>query len=226
MESAVQRFTTRNGDRADAFCGFEVPRDGQATEHSRGHIVRVSFNLGGHIEDGRTVEVTGLGEGRGGGDAGHNGLGGRAHATSLRDVVGRFQREAESAEAERGTGTAEGGDHEVGFVAWEGVGTLAVDDHVGNAVVRVVVERESELVMVVERQTHGIEAGAEVGGRGGHAHVNAIADWIHGCSLKRSSLIRGSLGIQLSTHGQPFDRLIRGSLDGVSPARAGWTGRR
>ena len=25
--------------------------------------------------------------------------------------------------------------------------------------------------MVVERQTHGIEAGAEVGGRGGHAHV-------------------------------------------------------
>ena len=48
-----------------------------------------------------------------------------------------------SAEAERGTGTAEGGDHEVGFVAWEGVGTLAVDDHVGNAVVRVVVERES-----------------------------------------------------------------------------------
>ena len=114
----------------------------------------------------------------------------------------------------------------MGFVAWEGVGTLAVDDHVGNAVVRVVVERESELVMVVERQTHGIEAGAEVGGRGGHAHVNAIADWVHGCSLKRSSPCQGSLGIQLSTHGQPFDRLIRGSLDGVSPARAGWTGRR
>ena len=50
----------------------------------------------------------------------------------------------------------------MGFVAWEGVGTLAVDDHVGNAVVRVVVERESELVMVVERQTHGIEAGARL----------------------------------------------------------------
>ena len=90
-----------------------------------------------------------------------------------------------------------------------GVGTLAVDDHVGNAVVRVVVERESELVMVVERQTHGIEAGAEVGGRGGHAHVNAIADWIHGCSLKRSSLIRRELGYSAFTVRPPHQRELR-----------------
>ena len=89
-----------------------------------------------------------------------------------------------------------------------GVGTLAVDDHVGNAVVRIVVERESELVMVVERQTHGIEAGAEVGGRGGHAHVNAIADWIHGCSLKGLPHQR-ELGYSAFTVRPPHQRELR-----------------
>lgn len=108
----------------------------------------------------------------------------------------------------------------MGFVAWEGVGTLAVDDHVGDAVVWVVVERESELVMVVERQAHGIEAGAEVGGRGGHAHVNAIADWIHGCSLKTSSPCQGSsdLSVQHAQDGRvagdEVERLH--GLDGVA----------
>ena len=71
----------------------------------------------------------------------------------------------------------------MGFVTRQRVSAFAVDNHMGNAVGRVVIEREGELIVIVKRQAHGVEAGTKVGRGGRHAHMDAIADWIHGSIL-------------------------------------------
>ena len=141
------------------------------------------LDLGSHVEDGRAIKVARLRKGRSRGDTGHDGLSGRAHAASLRNTVGRLQRETETAQTKSGTGTAEGGDHQMGLVARQCIGAFTVDNHVSDAVVRIIVKRERELIVIVERQAHGVKAGTKVGGGGGHTHMDSVTDWIHSCSF-------------------------------------------
>ena len=73
----------------------------------------------------------------------------------------------------------------MGFVARQGALAFTVDDDVGDAVGGVVVQREDEFVVIVERETHRVETGAEIGAGGGHAHTHAVRYWRHQSSTRR-----------------------------------------
>ena len=137
------------------------------------------FDGGGQVEDGRTVELALLREGGGRRDAGHDRLGGGAHAARLRDAVVSLKREAEPPQAEGAAGTAEGGDHQVGFVARQRLRALPLDVHMRVGVRRIVAQRERELVVVVKRQTDRVEARPQVRAGGGDADVYATCHRIH-----------------------------------------------
>ena len=181
----MQRFAAGDRHGADALGGGEIPGYGQPTEHGRRHVVRMSFDGGGQIEDGRTVELALLREGGGRRDAGHDRLGGGTHAARLRDAVVRLKREAEPSQAEGAAGAAERGDDQMGFVARQRLRALPLDDHVRIGVRRIVAQREGELVVVVERQADRVEAGAEVRAGGGDADMYATCHRIHDVLLTR-----------------------------------------
>ena len=181
----MQRFAAGDRHGADALGGGEIPGYGQAAEHGRRHVVRMPFDGGGQIEDGRTVELALLREGGGRRDAGHDRLGGGAHAARLRDAVVRLEREAEPPQTEGAAGTAEGGDHQVGFVARQRPCALPLDDHVRVGVRRVVAQREGELVVVVQRQTDRVEPRPQVRAGGGDADMYTTCHRIHDVLLTR-----------------------------------------
>ena len=185
VEPAMQRFAAGDRHGADAFGGGEIPGYGQSAEYGRRHVVRMPFDGGGQVEDGRTVELALLREGGRRRDAGHDRLGGGAHAARLRDAVVRLKREAEPPQAEGAAGATEGGDHQMGFVARQRLCALPLDVHVRIGVRRIVAQREGELVVVVERQADRVEAGAEVRAGGGDTDVYATCHRIHDMLLTR-----------------------------------------
>ena len=73
----------------------------------------------------------------------------------------------------------------MGLVARQRLRALALDDHMRGGVGGIVAQREGEFVVVVERQTDRVEAGAEVRAGGGDADVYATCHRIHDVLLTR-----------------------------------------
>ena len=155
------------------------PRDGHAAVYRGRHVVGMPFEVGRVLEDHVAVELALVRERVGGGDAGHDRLGGRAHAARLRDVVVRLHDEPAFAQAKARTCAAERGDHQVRLVARQRVLAFAGDENLCRHVERIGTERELELVMVIQGKSHGVETGAEIGAGRRHANVDFTSHRIH-----------------------------------------------
>ena len=113
----------------------------------------MAFDGGRQLEDGIAVEPTLLRERGSGGDARHDGFGGRPHAARLRDVVVRFEDEPDLAQAKGLACLAERGDDQMGLVARQRVLALAIDQHLRGAIGRVTAEREPLCSIALGRPT-------------------------------------------------------------------------
>ncbi len=195
------------------------------------------FDGGGQFEHRIAVEVVVLGERGGRGDACHDGLGGRTHATGLGDVVVRVKNETDTPQAEGLAGAAEGGDHQMRFVARQGVLALALDQYLRRGVHRIGAQREFKLVVIVQGQTDRIEAGTKIGAGRRHAHVHLASNWSHtSLSFITSSLqITHRIHIRAKSHIKPMATARRGTAEcrghepdagTISSARAESTARR
>ena len=179
MEAIVQRLAAWNRHGTDTFGGFHVPRHGQAAIHGRSHVVRMAFDGGGKLEHGITVEFVILRESGRGGNAGHNGFGGRAHASRLRNVVVSLKNEAHTPQTEGLACAAERGNHQVGFVTREGIGAFAFDHHLSRSVHRIGAQCEFKFVVVVQSKSDRIEARTKVGAGGRNTYAYFTSNWSH-----------------------------------------------
>ena len=145
----------------------------------------MAFDGGRQLEDGIAVEPVLLRERGSGGDARHDGFGGRPHAARLRDVVVRFEDEPDLAQAEGLACLAERGDDQMGLVARQRVLALAIDQHLRGAIGRVTAEREGEFVMIIEGEADRVEAGAQIGACSRHTDLDLCTDWFHDSLIQR-----------------------------------------
>ena len=143
-----------------------LPRDGEATEHARGHVVRVAFQLVGQDERRVVVErlLTAEGERPCCHDAGTDGGGRRPQAAAVRDAVGGVELDAPGLTAEPGEGRLHCPYHKVFGRTRHLLGALSGhidgDAFVGHPYQQVVVQ--------TQRQSERIEARSEVGRRRRH----------------------------------------------------------
>ena len=178
VHRAVQR-SRRSAVRLRGAGALLRPRDRHAAVDGGCHVVWVPFQLCRVLEDLVAVEFAVMAEGVRRRDARHNRLGRGPHAACLRNAVVRLQDESGLAQAEARACTAERGDDQMRLVARQRVRALAVDDHLRGHVERVGAQRELQLVVVVQRESHGVESRAEVGAGRGHTHVHLAGNRIH-----------------------------------------------